>query len=191
MGAWGYYPKDSDGSLDLYGEMSDAANNVIDKYYKEGQKSIWDGHSKYNYVGLVMLCLQAGNHIKCKYLERCVEYLDELVWDKDFIKVWGKEKMARKAIQLCRDEFSKLVEDHKPAKGKSLKYKEQEILAPRFWMARRHEMKKGTSWSGAGELNRRMRLWGLVRGIGLFIWYLPRIIKNTSIKIKVKPVAVS
>jgi len=164
MGAWGTYPKDSDGALDLLSIIGKEINNKLEEIYKK--------ESGYCYAGLIMLLLQKGFFIKAKYVEKAISNMEvELKMAiEGNVHGWRDVEKAIKDIRYVIDEFNKLVMpdkilvlstnklygkdiSKKTANARLQIFRNHEIHAPRNWLARSHELEFGTSWSGMMELN--------------------------------------
>ena len=128
MGAWGTYPKDSDGALDLFGDICDAVNKQFEK--------IADGYDGYNYAGAVMLLLQKGFHLDRKLIVKAKKFVQQEMKNTER---WKNSKKAKASMQEVIKGFDEILSQ----KGKG------EILAPLGWLERKGDRKK-TNWSGAG-----------------------------------------
>jgi hypothetical protein len=157
MGAWGYYPKDSDGALDLFGTINDKVNEEIERLSENNQRSY-----HYDYAGLIMLLCQKGFHIKVKVIKQakeCVEYeLSRTIdgnrsgWDDPGRAIKYMEKLSRAFTNLIK-RSEKFYLTTKTLGGRNIskhskawrikKFNDSEILAPRYWMKRESFNHKG------------------------------------------------
>lgn len=131
MGNWGNYPKDSDGALDLFGDI----NDLVNKNFEE----LANGYSGYEYAGAIMLLLQKGFHIKRKYVINAKNYIQNEINDN----LIGKNKWSKKDIddiKIVHLAFEHLLFENK---------KRNEILAPVRWLERHGDRIKD-NWSGLG-----------------------------------------
>jgi len=165
MGAWGTYPKDSDGALDLLYDVGLVVNAKLDEMYqKQGENPRYG----YDYAGVVMLLLQKGFNLKYKYIERayhCIQAeLEHLEQDNE--RGWKDPERTAHDIRCVAYEFLKLLDEKKElyltsdrlngkdVKGKSPKWRlkklaDSTLLAPVGWLLRESEIVK-TNWSGLG-----------------------------------------
>lgn len=128
MGAWGTYPKDSDGSLDLFGEISDLVNNNFEKIaskYKNG----------YDYAGGVMLLLQKGFHVDRKIVQKA---------KKEVEKKLANERLS--AYPKLIKSMNEVINGFEDLLSSS---KDKKITAPLHWLERKGDRIK-KNWSGLG-----------------------------------------
>lgn len=139
MGAWGYYPKDSDFALDLNFAVDDAVNQALEKQSKKYK-------NEYAYAGLVMIQLQRGVFVKRKYVKFAIDAIASAI--KEHQIEYKNKKEFLKSAQKVYVAMQKLMNEQKKSK---------EILAPCFWLARPFEMKKGSSHSGLIEMHKESK----------------------------------
>ncbi len=152
MGAWGTYPKDSDGALDLQGEINDAINEKLEVISQKNKDN-------YDYAGLIMLLLQKGFFLKYKFIEKALNCLkNELENTKNENKSgWKDAEKTIKDIEFLIVEFEKPLNEAKEMflttkvlYGKDIskhskkwrlnKLQEHQILMPKNWLLRDEEL---------------------------------------------------
>lgn len=132
MGSWGTYPKDSDGALDLFGDICDLVNDNFHNIAKD--------YSGYNYAGAVMLLLQKGFHVNRDWVKNARDYVKQELIDVDN-RGWKDPEKTKQDMKIVLDGFDELLKD-KTWKGKT-------ILAPLGWLERKGDKEK-ENWSGLG-----------------------------------------
>ena len=150
MGAWGTYPKDSDGALDLKSEIDSVINKELEVITKE-----LSDFEHYDYAGLIMLLLQEGHFIKYKFVAQAVAYMKKELENtiNGNQSGWRDQKKTIKDITYLITEFEKILKEEEKSYSKSKKPKwekrlqESELLVPPNWLLRKNEINK-KSWSG-------------------------------------------
>lgn len=147
MGAWGYYPDDSDGAHDYFFKINNCANAELENITA-------DKNTGYHYAGLIMILLQGGFFIKHKFVAKARDYVkDELEGVKagNHKSGWRDPEIAEKKIGQVLQEFDALVEKNKnfylttnmlggkDISKKTLKWRlkkldESTIFAPNGWL---------------------------------------------------------
>ncbi len=134
MGAWGTYPKDSDGALDLFGDISNLVNKNFEK--------IAAGYGGYNYAGAVMILLQSGFYVDRKIVEKAKKYVEEEIKDvtsPSGKSEWKNKSKTIKSMNEVLKGFNEILEDKKA----------KQIMAPVRWLERNGDRIK-KNWSGNG-----------------------------------------
>ena len=133
MGAWGTYPKDSDGALDLFGDICDVVNKIFE--------ATADGYGGYEYAGAVMLLLQKGFHLDRKIVEKAKKFVEQEMKDTaDGKSGWNEPNKAIESMKQVIKGMDELLTENKKSK---------QILAPLGWLERKEDREK-TNWSGLG-----------------------------------------
>lgn len=134
---------DSDGALDLLGEVNDVVNAKLKDMFK-AVEGVGEPSELYAHVGVVEKLLKDGFFVPAAIVSRCVGILDTCLGDKEWMGSWRGPEKARQGITAFRDALQALVDDVPD---------DDTVLAPRGWMCRDFEFEPGTSRTGLFELN--------------------------------------
>ena len=95
MGSWGYFPTQSDQTLDCYTRIGNAASKELDKIWKSSHldNHIKHPESSWQYIGMVLKCLEGDLSIKEKHIKnskKIISWMLEVLWatGKKIKSIW-------------------------------------------------------------------------------------------------------
>jgi len=110
MGFWGEYPSDNDTAYDLMGCIEDAVNRELHEVFNGYMPRPLDGFCK---VGLVELVFQKGFSVDISICNLCLQYLEDILNDKEVMLSWKNPDKAKAIITKVRDIFGQLIKENK------------------------------------------------------------------------------
>lgn len=122
MGAWGYYPKENDGSCDFSGLIDKSVNNTIRQLFKKHLNKRITAHGKFELVGLVHICLEQEHWINSSIIKKSIQLLDECLKDEQWAKSWNEPEKFIKCVSKFKKALNKLLKTWKPKKKSNKNY---------------------------------------------------------------------
>jgi len=139
MGTWGYNPKDGDGPNDTVGKIINRGVTVsLIFYFDEIPTTTADYWER---IGVVQILSDYHYKIPFSVLEKCQEYLDLCLSDKDWIQEWD-----------CPEAFLNSAHDFKKRLETIInKTSDEEKLKGEFGLIETPELAETKKW-GPGKL---------------------------------------
>lgn len=143
MGAWGYFPKDSDGALDLLSYVNDDISTRLLELEKKYGKP-------YDYAGVVMLVLQQGYAVPIKCVGAALTAVEVELHNTENGNQsgWKNQTIAIEQMKVLIDGFKDLLNNH--VLGKKRTKANRRVMAPANWLRRSSEIFR-ENYSGLGN----------------------------------------
>ncbi len=110
MGAWGYYPTDSDGAHDMFSEFYEGIDAKLEEIT---QGKLGYGKPDYAYPGVIMMLLEGGFRVKRKFVVQAIECLKaELkATERENKSGWVSPQKAIKTMKHLIAKFEEIIDN--------------------------------------------------------------------------------